>query len=468
MDECLSEDTKLYQSYGWMVQSIDGHSFKMINKAIEKAKECNQPSLIIAKTVIGKGSPNLQGTSEIHGKAMGKEEVQRTKRSLKLPDDHEFYVPNEVKFFFEAHGIELKKTYLKWQEDYHEWRLKYTDMAEVFDSYRSPVNEAHLFELLSKLEVAKDKATRSASSQCLQVIAKEIPSLIGGSADLSCSDNSFLNNFSAISSKDYTGRNIKYGVREFAMGAIASGLVLTKEFRPYVGTFLMFSDYMRNAIRLAALMNIPVIYQFTHDSVFLGEDGPTHQPVEHLASLRAMPNLTVCRPADEDEVKAAWHIALLRQSPTAIILSRQSIQSLTETSFTDAIKGGYVLKDVQQADVTLFATGSECALGMAVSDQLKTHGIKARVVSLMSWELFSEETEEYQASVMGEAKLNVSIEAQSSFGWERFVGRNGISISVNQFGLSAPYDDITSYFGFNENDIVKKIKQKLGMLSVAK
>ena len=341
-------------------------------------------------------------------------------------------------------------------------------MAELYDAHLSNINQEELHDVLSKLEIAKGKATRSQSSQCLQVIANQIPSLIGGSADLSCSDNTFLQHFSAITSNDYLGRNIKYGVREFAMGAIASGLVLTNAFRPYVGTFLMFSDYMRNAIRLAALMNIPVIYQFTHDSVFLGEDGPTHQPIEHLASLRAMPNLTVCRPADESEVKAAWYLALLRKSPTAIILSRQNIESLEETSFTKAIHGGYVLKDTNNADVTIFSTGSECALALNVAESLKKDSINARVVSLMSWELFSEQPDEYQKEVLGNARLNVSIEAQSSFGWERFIGRNGIAISIDQFGCSGKYSDLKTHFGFDLNDIINKVRHKFHLLSVTK
>ena len=468
VDECMSENTKMrYESYGWFVQSIDGHSFKMLQKAINAAKASNQPSLIIAKTVIGKGSPGLQGTSEIHGKAMGENEVLKTKKALKIESDHPFHVPQTVKYFFESHNIKQKKQYLEWQEAFHQWRGKYTDEAALFDAHQAPLNQQHLHQLLSSLEVAKNKATRSQSAQCLQALAQDVPSLLGGSADLSCSDNTFLKNYSAISNKDYQGRNIKYGVREFAMAAIASGLVLTKSFRPYVGTFLMFSDYMRNAIRLAALMNIPVIYQFTHDSVFLGEDGPTHQPVEHLASLRAMPNLTVCRPADENEVKAAWYLGLLRQSPTAIILSRQNIESLEETSFDGATKGGYVLKEAEDAHVTIFSTGSECSMSLSIAKRLDDAGVKTRVVSLFSWELFAEQSEEYQQDVIGNAKLHVSIEAQSSFGWERFIGRNGIAISVDTFGLSAPYADLKTHFGFDEDAVFEKVKQKLSVLSVA-
>jgi transketolase len=466
VDECFSENTKQrYESYGWFVQTIDGHSFKNINLAIEKAKGSKQPSLIIAKTVIGKGSPNFEGTSDVHGKALGEDEARKTKKALKLPDDHLFYVPNEVKFFFEAHAIAQKKNYLSWQEQFHQWRMKHPQAAELLESHHAPVNQNALLQALLDLDVTKNKATRVQSSQCLQLLATLVPGLIGGSADLSCSDNTFLSDFDFITAKNYSARNIKYGVREFAMAAMASGLVLTRAFRPYVGTFLMFSDYMRNAIRLSALMNIPVMYQFTHDSVFLGEDGPTHQPVEHLASLRAMPNLTVCRPADENEVKAAWFLGLTRSSPTAIVLSRQGIESLEESSVESAIRGGYVLKEHIQAKVTLFATGSECALAIAVAELLRQEGITSRVVSLMSWEVFSEQDDDYKEAVLGHSPLKVSIEAQSSFGWERYVGSNGLSISIDSFGISAPYSEVKDHFKFTKSHITRKIRDKLGVLS---
>ena len=459
-DECFTEDTKLrYESYGWMVQSIDGHSFKMIEAAINKAKKAKKPSLIIANTVIGKGSPNLQGTSEVHGKAMGTDEVAKTKEFFDIPLEPTFYVPREVQYFFESRNIKLKKSYLEWKELFHRWRINFPEHSDEYEKLTHPIDGIELKEQLLTLDVAQNKATRSQSAQVLQILAQSIPSLIGGSADLSCSDNTYLKNFSMITAGDYSGRNIKYGVREFAMAAIASGLVLTKLFKAYVGTFLMFSDYMRNAVRLSALMNIPVIYQFTHDSVFLGEDGPTHQPVEHLASLRAMPNLTVVRPADEIEVKAAWYLALTRQSPTAIVLSRQNIESTEQTNFNEALRGAYVVLESESADLTIYATGSELALALKVANQLKENDINARVVSLLSWEVFNEQSDEYKASVTGKASYNVSIEAQSSFGWERFIGKDGLAISVDQFGVSGKYNDIVANFGFQPETIVEKIKK---------
>ena len=464
--ECVSEDVKLrYESYGWFVQTINGHSFQLLQSAIEKAKATSKPSLIIAKTTIGKGSPTYEGTSEVHGKPLGNEEVLRVKSTMGIPESPDFYIPSEVKFHFEAQELKQKKNYLNWQEGYYNWRGKNLSLADLIDQFSAPVDEKDLYDYLNELEISQNKATRSQSSQCLQQLAQKVPNIIGGSADLSCSDNTFLKNYATISATDFSGRNIKYGVREFAMASMASGMVLTKMLRPYIGTFLVFSDYMRNAIRLSALMNIPVMYQFTHDSIFLGEDGPTHQPVEHLASLRAIPNLTVCRPADETEVKASWYLGMISSSPTAIILSRQNIQSLPESNFEHAIKGGYVLKESENAEITIFSTGSECSLAIEVSSKLNSEGIKTRVVSLMSWEVFQSQADNYKNEVIGNTKLNVSIEAASGFGWERFIGNNGVSISVDSFGLSGKGEDLKNHFGFNVNSILTKVKSALSALT---
>ena len=342
---------------------------------------------------------------------------------------------------------------------------KNIELANNFDALKAPINQKELYTYLKNLEIAQNKATRSQSSLCLQQLAQVVPSLLGGSADLSCSDNTFLKNYSAISANDFSGRNIKYGVREFAMAAIASGLFLTKMFRPYVGTFLIFSDYMRNAIRLSALMKLPVMYQFTHDSIFLGEDGPTHQPVEQLASLRAMPDLYVCRPADETEVKAAWYHALTSDKPTAVVLTRQNIKSLEETNFDNALKGAYILRDVTDADVTLFASGSECSLAIEVSELLQKDGVKVRVVSMLSWEIFDTQEKPYKDEILGDAKLNVSIEAGSSLGWHKYIGSDGLAISVDTFGLSAKASDLKRVYGFNEAAIVDKVKISLSVLA---
>ena len=288
---------------------------------------------------------------------MGDDETKKTKQALGIPLEPLFHVPDSVTKLFNQKNEQWLDEYTHWTTSFDEWKSNHPTLSKQLDDQLSPLNHQSLKTLIGDAEIAENKATRSQSAQLLQVLSHSIEQIIGGSADLSCSIIHFYLSIQPLH-VDYNGRNIKYGVREFAMAAMATGLVLSQAFRPYVGTFLMFSDYMRNAIRLAALMNVPVIYQFTHDSVFLGEDGPTHQPVEHLASLRAMPNLTVLRPADENEVKAAWYLALTRQSPSAIVLTRQGIKSLSETSFDHAINGGYVLKETPNADVTLFATGS--------------------------------------------------------------------------------------------------------------
>jgi transketolase len=466
-DECVSEDTAArYEAYGWFVQTIDGHSFSDIHSAVTLAKASDKPSIIIAKTTIGWGSPTYAGTSDVHGKPLGRDESKKVKQQLELPESPDFFVSDAVRDYFKARQAHQKESYTLWHRAFDDWRRVHPELARSFDLHNDPLDHRVLYDQLSVLALSPNKATRSQSAQCLQQLAKIVPPLVGGSADLSCSDNTFLSEYDAISADNYMGRNIKYGVREFAMASMATGLYLTGMFRPYVGTFLMFSDYMRNAIRLSALMAVPVVYQFTHDSVFLGEDGPTHQPVEHLASLRAMPQLTVCRPADENEVKAAWYQAMVSTHPTAIVLSRQAIQSLEQTSFDGAVKGGYVLHEVDAADVTIFATGSECALALQVAQSLyEQDTIKARVVSLMSWEVFQTQDVAYQTSVVGTAALNVSIEAGRSFGWERYVGLNGVSISIDTFGLSGTYADLTKHFGFDEASIVSKIKVAMGLVS---
>lgn len=463
--ECFTENVQQrYESYGWHVQTIDGHSFEMINDALTKADQASSPSLIIAKTTIGKGAPGLEGTSEVHGKALGKEASKAAKINLGIPEEPLFYIPATLIEAIKKRNHHLNEKYNRWTESLDQWQAEHPSDSEIFNAFKSEINKEDLKTKISSVSINKNKATRVQSSEVLQYLAEWVPNLIGGSADLSCSDNTGLKEYDCLTATNYLGRNIKYGVREFAMAAIASGLYLTNMFRPYIGTFLMFSDYMRNAIRLSALMKIPVVYQFTHDSVLLGEDGPTHQPVEHLASLRAMPGLSVFRPADENEIKAGWYIALTHQKPTALVLSRQSIRSLDQTSFEGAIRGGYALQETPNAIISIFATGSECALAMDVSKELFNHGIACRVVSLVSWDVFRSQPESYQSSVLGSAPLNVSIEAQSTFGWESFTGRDGINVGVNDFGKSAPIKDIQQHFGLTVESIVNLILKKVQLV----
>lgn len=461
-DECFSDNVAMrYESYGWHVVSIDGHSLNQIHDAVTLAHTIQAPTLIVANTTIGYGSLAYEGTSEAHGKPFGRVESTLVKRRLGHPED-DFFVPESVHSYFREHRDTQRVYYQAWQSRYESWRDANPTDAAGLDSYTMTVSDPEsLSAHIRDISIEKNKATRVQSSACLQSLATVIPNLRGGSADLSCSDNTFLTQFPTISANDFTGRNIKYGVREFAMASMASGMALTRLIRPYIGTFLVFSDYMRNAIRLSGLMGLPVVYQFTHDSILLGEDGPTHQPVEHLASLRAMPGVTVCRPADETEVKAAWYMAMVSSNPTVIALSRQATLSLDETDFDAAKKGGYVLRDCEAALVTLFATGTECGLAMTVSDQLATMGIASRVVSLMSWELFYDQPVAYRRAVIGTAAQRVSIEAASSFGWERIVGDDGMMVSVDTFGLSAKQGDLVDHFGLHPATIADAIQAKL-------
>lgn len=447
-DECFTEDTKArYESYGWFTIEIDGHDLGQIGKAITAAQKAKKPSLIIAKTKIGFGSPNLEGTNEVHGKAMGADEAKLTKKKLGIPLEPLFDIPKDVSDFF-------KKRLKEGQEYESNWQRKYGDIVPP----NKTVPET-FYNDLEAVDIKPNAATRVASHAVLQFIHDQLPYVIGGSADLSCSDNSLMKASTVVKPGDYSGRNIKYGVREFAMGAMSSGLALQGMILPYCATFFMFSDYMRNAIRLAALMNLKVIYQFTHDSVFLGEDGPTHQPVEHLTSLRAMPNLTVIRPADATETKGAWAAALQCEGPVALIFSRQSIQDQEETRFDLTAKGAYILKKEtkKEIDYCILATGAEVGLAHEVADKLESQGKSVRLVSFPSFELFEKQSDTYKQSVLS-GKQFVSIEAQSSLCWYKYIGKDGIAISIDSFGLSAPQKDLETHFGFTVEQIIQKIK----------
>ncbi len=456
--ECLSEDTEArYRSYGWDVYTIDGHDLSQIHDSVLSARKSSKPVLIIAKTTIGFGSPNLSDSSEVHGKAMGADEVKLTKDSLGIPVSPEFHVPETVRDYF-------KSLLSEQSSHYEEWAIRYNENAtaqSVLSTIPKSAPSDSFLTQLSQLEMKEGVATRNSSQEVLQFLSNELPYLVGGSADLSCSDNTMMKTAGVLTKDDFSGRNIKYGVREFAMGAMTSGMALQGNQLPYCGTFLMFSDYMRNAIRLAALMGTHVVYQFTHDSVLLGEDGPTHQPVEHLASLRAIPNLTVIRPGDPTEVKAAWATAVTKGSPVALILSRQKVASLEGSSFEGAQKGAYIIKSESQdeLDLLIFATGSELELAIDVAAAKEEEGFSVRVVSMPSWELFEEQSQDYKASVIGQAKQRLSIEAQSSLGWHKYVGSDGIVISVDSFGESAPLAQLKSHFKLTKEDVLKRLNE---------
>ncbi|MBS0648572.1 MAG: transketolase [Verrucomicrobia bacterium] len=465
LKECCSEDTKMrYRSYGWDVYDLDGYDFDKMEQIFTEIRDHQKrPCLVMMTTVIGKGSPNKAGTHKVHGSPLGAEEVEATKKALSLPEEDFFVAPPIYDFFAEKakKGAELEAA---WQSLFKKWSETHPELARDFNKMVSKELPADLEEKLRKIEMKSPLASRTSSQLVLDVLGLELPQLYGGSADLSGSDMTMMKKFPIVSPGHFEGRNIKYGVREFAMAAAATGLSQTQMITPYIGTFLTFSDYMRNAIRLAALSKVPVIYQFTHDSIFLGEDGPTHQPIEHLAALRAIPNLHVIRPADNAEVKMAWLAALKYPGPTALILSRQSLPDVpgTHVSYAEGMgRGAYIIrKEKKQPDFTLFATGSEVALAIDVATALEKQGKSVRVVSMPCWELFWKQDEAYRESVVGgNLGKRVSIEAGVSFGWHQWIGHEGIAISMETFGESAPQAELASEFGFTVDAILAKLRR---------
>jgi transketolase len=461
--ESCSEDTKMrYKAYGWDVFEVDGHDLEAIDhvlKGLRKKQE--RPALIIATTVIGRGSPNKAGTHKVHGSPLGEAEVKATKEALGLPEEP-FYVSQSVRTYFSERLKADQQKENDWNEMFAKWGQQCPDKLALFKAMQEQKIPSDIEDRMAKITIPSPIAGRKASQIVLSALSHYLPFLIGGSADLSCSDLTMMSDSSVISAESFSGRNIKYGVREFAMSTIATGLSQTDMILPFIGTFLTFSDYMRNAIRLASLQKAHVIYQFTHDSIFLGEDGPTHQPVEHLAALRAMPNLHVIRPADANEVKMAWIAALRYKGPTALILSRQNLPTLKETEVPFAAgmwHGAYIIKkEKSKPDYTLVATGSEVSLAMTVAAELEKLGKDVRVISMPCWELFELQSPAYKSSLFGgNVGKKVSIEAGVEQGWHKYIGSDGITISIESFGASAPMRDLAEHFGFTPTAILERI-----------
>ncbi len=468
LEQSNSENTaERYRAYGWDVYSCDGNNLEELHEVLSSVKENprEKPVFIEMRTVIGKGSPNKAGTHKVHGSPLGDEELQLTKEALGLPEE-DFAVMQPVIDFFAEKRQEDASREETWNKDFEAWKSAHPELAQEFVAMKERHIPEDIETLLDGVEIESPIAGRSASQAVLQELGKRLPFLYGGSADLSGSDNTMLKEFPLIAPGDFAGRNIKYGVREFGMAAMAAGLFQTHLILPFVGTFLTFSDYMRNAIRLSALSKYHVIYQFTHDSIFLGEDGPTHQPVEHYATLRAIPNLHVFRPADANEVRKSWIAMLQYDGPSAIILTRQKLPELehTRVPFTEGVgRGAYIVhKEKSDAiDYTLFATGSEVSLAMEVCQALEKMDKSVRVISMPCWELFDAQDEAYQKSIVGgDLGTRVSIEAGVNMGWHRFVGADGITICMEGFGLSAPIADLQKEFGFTVDAILDRILGK--------
>lgn len=457
-DVSADDVRKRFEAYQWDVYEIDGHSFSSIHEAFVNIRgNQTRPVLIIAHTKIGHGSPR-EGTNKAHGSPLGEEGVAKTKEALGLPEE-KFFVPNAVKAFF-AHKLqEEHKLREEWQDHFRRWSKHYPELYNEFLSLKSTLPE----EALKMMDIPEVVSTRVASNRVIQEVAKYLPFLIGGSADLSSSDGTWIAEGGVIHSSSFSGKNIRYGVREFGMGAIMNGFAYADAFVPFGGTFLVFSDYLRNAIRIASLSKLHVIYQFTHDSIFVGEDGPTHQPIEQIMSLRAIQNLHVIRPADIHEVKGAWQAALQYKGPTALILSRQNLPTLKETdrAFQEGVgRGAYILlKETKSVvDYALFATGSEVHLALLVAKELESLGKSVRVVSFPCWELFERQDYDYRQSVVGgDLGLRVSIEAGSALGWYKYIGPHGLAISMDRFGYSGAPEDVSEACGFTVDHILQRI-----------
>lgn len=466
-----TEDTEeRFEGYGWHVQKIDGYNREAAAQAIEAAqKEDRRPSLIIARTIIGYGAPHKQGTKEAHGEALGEDEVMAMKKNLGWPLEPKFLVPEQVYASFKERRNWLEGYYEEWKQMFERYRREYPDEAKLWDEMMSlKVPEDISDKLLSVVDKSKDIATRDSSGQAMQEIAKLVPSFVGGSADLAPSTKTDLKDYGDIEKDHFEGRNFHFGVREHGMGGISTGLALNGGLIPFAATFLIFSDYMRPTLRLASMSHVQVIYVYTHDSVFLGEDGPTHEPIEHLASLRAIPGFTVIRPADAAETAVAWAVALKNHhGPTALALTRQKVPQIERAnpeSAKDLVKGAYIISDPPNGkiDVILMATGSEVHLATGAARMLADKGIGARVVSFPSQELFQEQPREYKERIIPpDIQNRVTIEAASPETWYRYAGPFGMVVGLDHFGKSAPYKAIMKEYGFTPEAITDRVVKYL-------
>lgn len=465
-DLAFTEDVhKRFDAYGWHCLPIDGHNRDEIRKAIEQAQAVSdKPSLILCRTHIGYGSPNKQDTSGSHGSPLGDEEIRLTKQAYGLDPDKKFHIDDDVLEYFRTSVSKGEATEAAWKEAFAAYANEHQELAKAYTS-RMNREFPDLSQILPVFEASeKGLATRASSGKTLEALTAAIPALLGGSADLSPSNNTKTGSLGVYNPENYGGRYIHYGIREHAMGAAMNGMALHGGVIPYGGTFLIFSDYCRPAIRLAALSHIPSIFVFTHDSIGLGEDGPTHQPVEHLAALRAMPNLLVLRPADANETAYAWKAALERNNgPTVLALTRQNLPTLDRTVYGDAagtLKGAYILKDsTGTPEVILMSSGSEVPIALDAAEKLTAEGMKVRVVSMPSMELFAKQPEEYKNQVLpASVTKRVAIEAGVAMGWERWTGSYESIVALDRFGASAPFEELYQHFGLTAEHIIAKVK----------
>ena len=464
----FTEDVaKRFESYDWFVQHVsDINDLKQLDAAIKNAKETEgKPSLIIVDSVIGYGSPNKKDTAGIHGSPLGEEELRLAKENLGWDPDKLFFVPKEVYEYFKektAVGTEAEE---EWNKLFASYKNEFPKEAELFENiFAGNFGDEWGKNLPEFKEFGSKIATRSASGKVINTLKDYLPAMIGGSADLAPSNNTLMNGEEDFSAENFGGRNLHFGIREFAMAAIMNGMEYYGGVVTYGGTFLVFSDYLRPAIRLASLSKLAPIYVFTHDSIGLGEDGPTHQPVEHNAALRSVPGLTVIRPADANETVYAWKAAIEnRTQPTAILLTRQKVEIIDRTKYASAEgteKGAYVIKDANgEPNIILMASGSEVELALKAAETLESEGVKARVVSFPSWELFEMQSDDYKESVLpSTVTKRLAIEAGIAQGWEKYSGADGKIISIEKFGASAPADKLFEEYGFTVENVVRVAK----------
>ena len=468
-DITFTEDVALrFKAYNWHILKIDnGNDMDAIFDALQEAKaETERPSLIVLRTHIAFGSPNKQDTADAHGAPLGEEEIRLTKKVLGVPEEPSFFIPEEALDRFRKCIDAGNEAEAGWQETYQGYIKEYPDLAKQWVDAMSGFLTAEWDGDIPEFSIADGPiATRAASGMVLNAIADKVPTLIGGSADLAPSNKTYMNASHEFQKDVYDGRNIRFGVREHAMGGIMSGMFLHNGLRPYGGTFLVFADYMRPAIRVASLMKLPIIYVFTHDSIAVGEDGPTHQPVEQLASLRAIPGLTVIRPGDASETAQAWrHAVKNTRGPVALILSRQKLPVLNRDTIENSLtEGAYILEDCEsKPDIILIGTGSEVHIALEAQKRLALENIAARVVSMPSWELFEQTPQEYKDRVLlPDVTLRLAVEAGSPMGWEQYVGNSGAIIGIKGFGASAPGGTVMEQFGFTPENIVQKAMELL-------
>ncbi|HXV59969.1 MAG TPA: transketolase [Vicinamibacteria bacterium] len=467
-----TEDVKKrFEAYGWQVLGVDDgdHDIDAIDSAIGEARQdTSRPSLIIVHTTIGYGSPAKQGKSAAHGAPLGVDEVAATKKALGWDPGKEFYVPDDVMAHFRLARENGARWSGEWNDRFESYRRAFPDLASEWERRFRRELPSGWDQAIPTFEPGKKLATREASGKVLNAIAKRVPELIGGDADLSSSTKTALDDEGSFDGQTGAGRNIHFGVREHAMGAIVNGFAYHGGLRPYASTFFVFSDYMRPAVRLAALSGLPAIYVWTHDSVGVGEDGPTHQPVEHLASLRAMPNLQVIRPADGSETSEAWRYAMERtEGPTALVLTRQKVTEADHRRLGAASglrRGAYVLSSPEGGPVQaiVIATGSEVEVALAAEAELAREGVRVRIVSMPCWELFEAESADYREEVLpSSVTARVSVEAGARFGWSRFVGPDGIAIGIDRFGASAPGETNLQKLGITAEAVVRAVKSLL-------